>query len=243
MAGVGNDAAARIVYKAVTEFLVGDGTGRITFAEVREACIKAASYLKWGYSDWIPAVRNAFAAVNVGEAHGQFSPRTQVLFAPWRQDDWIQSTKDPDGTHRYANRQIFPKGETVVPRITVLNNSNSAVTWSLGGPSMYNGGEAAKGGVINPDGSWTTPNQMAWHSLTATSQADPTQFAEGRVFLVNLDADTDGEQDALDMAYTSVSWYLTNSLNPAHSVFEAPWVDDADVAFFVDAMRATWSVK
>jgi len=53
----------------------------------------------------------------------------------------------------------------------------------------------------------------------------------------------DLEQDALDMAGIAFSWYLTNSLNPAHSVFEAPWVDDADVAFFVDAMKSTWPVK
>ncbi|MFZ1615347.1 MAG: M4 family metallopeptidase, partial [Holophaga sp.] len=44
MAGIGNDAAARILYKAVTEFLVGDGTGTITFQRVREACEQAAWY-------------------------------------------------------------------------------------------------------------------------------------------------------------------------------------------------------
>ena len=84
---------------------------------------------------------------------------------------------------------------------------------------------------------------MAWHAITATSKADPNQFAEGRVFLIGMDTDMDGEVDALDMAGVSVSWYLWGALSPAHSVFEAPLVDDDDVAFFVDAMKSTWPVK
>jgi len=241
MTGIGNDAAARIIYKAVTEYLVGDGTGAITFQDVREACEKAALYGKGYYSAGIPAVRNAFAAANIGEAHNQVIPRTKVLFADFRHDDYIESTHYSD----YSTRQVFPKGETVFPRITVLNNSNSEVTWSLGGPSMFNGAESSvhKGGIINADGSWTTPNVMAWHSITATSKADPNQFAEGRVFLISMDTDTDGEVDALDMAGVSASWYLWGALNPAHSIFEAPLVDDDDVAYFVDAMKSTWPVK
>ena len=240
MTGVGNDVAARIVYKAVTEFLIGDGTGSITFQDVRDACEQAAWY-KGYYSEGTPAVRNAFAAANIGDAHNQVTPRTQVRFADFRHDDYIQSTH----FLAYATRQVFPKGETVFPRITVLNNSNTAVTWSLGGPSLFNGAESNvnKGGTLNADGSWTTPNVMAWHAITATSKADPNQFAEGRVFLIGMDTDMDGEVDALDMAGVSVSWYLWGALNPAHSVFEAPLVDDDDVAFFVDAMKSTWPVK
>jgi hypothetical protein len=110
---------------------------------------------------------------------------------------------------------------------------------------MFNGADpwVSKGGVLNADGSWTTPNVMGWHSITGTSKAEPNYFAEGRTFLIDMDTDMDLEQDALDMAGIAFSWYLTNSLNPAHSVFEAPWVDDADVAFFVDAMKSTWPVK
>jgi Zn-dependent metalloprotease len=240
MTGVGNDVAARIVYKAVTEFLIGDGTGSITFQDVRAACEQAAWY-KGYYSEGTPAVRNAFAAANLGNAHNQVTPRTQVLFTDWRHNDYIESTHFTD----YATRQIFPKGETVFPRVSVLNNSNTAVTWSLGGPSLFNGAETNvnKGGTLNADGSWTTPNVMAWHAITATSKADPNQFAEGRVFLIGMDTDMDGEVDALDMAGVSVSWYLWGALNPAHSVFEAPLVDDDDVAFFVDAMKSTWPVK
>jgi hypothetical protein len=110
---------------------------------------------------------------------------------------------------------------------------------------MFNGSTSSvwEGGKINADGSWTTPNQMAWHSMTATSVADPTQLAEGRVFLLNMDTDTDTEQDALDMGGIAASWYLSNGLDPNHSVFQAPWVDDGDVSMFVDAMRSAWPVK
>jgi len=241
MTGIGNDGAAHIVYKAVTEFLVGDGTGTITFKDVRDACLTAATYYQYGYSHWIPAIRNAFAAANIGDAQNQVTPRTQVLFADWRHDDYIESTHSTD----YSNRQVFPKGETVMPHVTVLNNSNTAVTWSLGGPSMFNGAEAmvSKGGIINADGSWTTPNLLGWEAITATSNADPKQFAEGRVFLIGMDTDMDQEVDALDMAGVAASWYLWGALTPAHSVFEAPLVDDEDISFFVDAMKSTWPVK
>ena len=84
---------------------------------------------------------------------------------------------------------------------------------------------------------------MGWHSITATSKQDPDQLAEGRVFLIDMDTDMDLEPDAVDMAGIAYSWYLSNALNPAHSVLEAPWVDDTDVSFFVDAMQSTWPAK
>lgn len=240
MAGIGNDSAARIWYKAVTENLVANGTGSITYADARTAAIAAADSLYGTGSPEEAAVESAFAAANVGEAPGQ-APRVSVQFANWRNGDYIEANHFT----AYGNRQIFPKGETVFPRISVRNTADTSVVWTLGGPSMYNGSDYSveEGGVINPDGSWTTPNEMSWHSITATSHADPTQFAEGRVFLIDMDTDMDLEQDAVDMAGVAYSWYLSNALNPAHSVLNAPWVDDTDVSFFVDAMRSTWPVK
>jgi Zn-dependent metalloprotease len=237
--GVGNDHAARIWYKAVTEYLVGDGTGSLTFAAARNAALAAATDLYGAASADVIAVENAFGAVNVGEGHGQ-AKRVKVWFAPWRNNDFIEQTHATG----YGNRDIFPKGETVHPRIKVENATDTGVTWSLGGPSMFNGAIywVQKGGVLHPDGSWTTPNQMGWHSITATSKADPKQFAEGRVFLINMDTDLDLEQDAVDMAGVACSWYLGNAVSPSHSVFLAPFVADDDVSFFVDAMKSTWPV-
>ena len=239
MTGVGNDTAARIWFKAVTERLLGDGTGALTLADCRTEALAAAEELYGAGSAEVIAVENAFAAANIGDAHGQ-GPRVKVWFAPWRNGDYIETTHFTD----YANREVFPQGETVRPRITVEHTTNPAVTWSLGGPSLFNGAEYTEaGGVINADGSWTTPPEKGWHAITATSQADPNQRAEGRVFLINMDTDMDLEQDAADMAGIAFSWYLTNGLNFAHSVFNAPWVDDGDVSMFVDAFNAAWPVK
>ena len=239
MTGIGNDAAARIWFKAVTERLVGDGSGSITFADCRTEALAAAEEIYGAGSTQATAVENAFAAANIGDAHGQ-APRVKVWFAPWRNGDYVETSHWTD----YSNREVFPQGVTVRPRITVEHTANTAVTWSVGGPSMFNGAESTEsGGVINPDGSWTTPQSKGWYAITATSQTDPNQLAEGRVFLINMDTDMDLEQDAVDMAGIAFSWYLTNGLNFAHSVFNAPWVDDADVSMFVDAVSNAWPVK
>jgi hypothetical protein len=240
MTGIGNDATARIWYRAVTEVLIPDGTGSIDYADAREAALSSAAELFGAGSAEVAAVENAFAAINVGLAHGG-APRVKVWFAPWRDGDWIEVNHFTN----YSNRQYFPRGEAVHPRITVENAADPSVVWSLGGPSMFNGAAyyVQAGGRIEPDGGWWTPFQMGWHAVTATSVADPTQLAEGRAFLINMDHDSDLEQDATDMADLSFSWYLTNGLNPAHSVYIAPWVDDQDVAAFVDAMRAAWPAK
>lgn len=241
MAGIGNDSTARIWYKTMTEGFIGDGTGSLTMADARQAALDAADELFGGGSTESIAVENAFAAANIGDAHGQ-GPRTLVRFADWRNGDWIEQNRT--FTH-YANRQVLPKGEAVRPRVTVEHNANTAVTWSIGGPSMYNGSENSveQGGSINADGSWTTPDRLDWQALTATSQADPSQLAEGRAFLINMDMDQDLEQDALDMAGIAFSWGFGEALNIMHSVFEAPIVDDADAAFFTDAMKAAWPAQ
>ena len=75
--------------------------------------------------------------MNVGDPHGQ-PPHTLVVFDAFRNGDYIERMHD-----YYANRQVFPKSETVFPRVTVRNNANTAVTWSLGGPSLFNGSGTA----------------------------------------------------------------------------------------------------
>lgn len=240
MTGIGNDAAARIWFKTVTERLVANGTASLTFKDARAQALVAAAELYGAGSPQVIAVENAFAAVNVGDGHGQ-APRTQVLFANWRNGDYTETKISPG----WANKQRFPKGETGMPRITVLNNEDTRVTWSIGGPSMYNGSrsEVKEGGRINADGSWSTPNRMGWHALTVTSVADPTQFAEGRAFLINMDNDADTEQDALDMGAIATSWFLSKGLSFHASTVQAPFVNDDDIANFVDAMRSAWPVK
>jgi hypothetical protein len=244
MTGIGNDAALRIWFKTITEHLIGSGNAGLKFADARSAAIAAALDLYPDDPTKELAVENAFAAINVGDAHGA-TPHTQVIFDPFRYGDYIDKSHGGPGS-AWANRQAFPKNERVVPHAKVLNNANTAVTWSVGGPSMLDattGQVTQYGGVIEPDGSWLTPNEMGWHSVTATSVADPRQFGENTSFLINVDMDQDLEQDALDMGGIAFSWYLASGITFAHSVFLAPWVDDADVAYFVDAYRATWPAK
>lgn len=240
--GVGNDAAARIIYKAVTEYLIGDGTGSYTFEDLRAVAIMAANHLYGVGSFQTSEVKNAFAGANIGDAEGA-PATTRVLFSPWRNGDYIQ---EDHPFVDYSNRQVLACNEAVVPRINVINNANKAVTWSLGGPSIFDSGQTPTrivGGVINPDGSWTTPNEIGWAAITARSQADTNQFAEGTAWLANLDTDMDLESDALDMGPIALSWYLSRSLNTSSSVIAAPWVDDLDVSFYVDAMKSTWPNK
>lgn len=246
MQGIGNDKAAHIWFKTLTERLYSGGTGSLTFAKARRQAIQVAKELYgngWDCPESI-AVENAFGAVNVGRAYAE-PPRTQVLFADWRDGDWIERHHFPDTG--YAHKQYFPMGVAVWPKVAVLHAPSTEVTWSLGGPSVYNNGFGpgqlgfvTGGGSLNADGSWTTPMAVGWFAITATSKADPRQFAEGRAFIINMDSDTDQEQDAVDLGPIAFSWYLTNALNPAHSMFNAPWVDDADVAAFVDALKSTW---
>lgn len=238
--GIGLDAAARIWFKAVTEYLVSDGSGSLTFETAREAALQAATDLYGADHANVVAVEKAFSAINVGLAPGQ-APRTRVAFEDWRNGDYVEISHATG----WANREFFPQGTTVSPRVSVQNATTPRVTWSVGGPSMYNGAESmvSKGGRINADGTWTTPEEKGWWAITATSQADPSQFAEGRAFTINLDADQDLEQDAVDMGTLAYSWYLTNGLSLAHSVFNAPWVDDGDVGAFVDAVKNSWLPK
>lgn len=240
MTGIGNDAAARIWFKTLTERLVANGTGSLTFKDARAQALVAAQELYGDGSVQVIAVENAFAAVNVGQARGQ-APRTQVAFPQWRNNDYVAQKVN----NRSANRQYLPKGAAVVPRVTVLNNADTRVTWSVGGPSMFNTArtDIKKGGRINADGSWNTPNRMGWHLMTATSVADPTQFGEIYEFLINMDNDADAEMDALDMAAIATSWFLSSGLSTHASTLEAPFVNDDDIANFVDGMRGAWPVK
>jgi Zn-dependent metalloprotease len=237
MQGIGSDAAARLWFKVVTERLVGNGASN--FAIARKMAVLAALELYPTDPSKALAVESAFAAANVGDAHGA-SPHTVVVFDGWRHGDYIEKDHPFD-----YNREYFPKQALVVPRVSVLNNPDTRVEWAVGGPSMFNGATpyVAMGGYITAEGRWQLPNQMAWHSFTATSKADPKQFAEGRCFLINTDTDMDGELDMLDMGGLSFSWYLAHALDPAHSTFQAPWVDDGDVSAFTDAVKNAWPIR
>ena len=247
MTGVGNDHAARIWYKVLTENFVGHADGTLTFQDARSASLGAAIDLFGEGSPEAIGVENAFAAVNVGNPHSG-PPRTEVRFSNWRNGDWTETYI----ASFYADRQIFPAGETVPLKITVLNNADTRVTWSIGGPSMFAGyrdtGSAIEGGRINADGTWTIPNLPGKYALTATSVADPTQFAEGRAVAFYMDCDADGENDAMDLGGIAFNWGLGDaSLNELqcfsslNGMGSGAW--DFDVATIVDCIKNAWPAK
>jgi len=243
MAGVGNDHTARIWWKVLSQNFFGHPFGTLTFKDARSAALGAAIDLYGEGSPEAIGVENAFAAVNVGAAHGQ-APRTEVLFANWRTDsDWVLYYGYP----WFANRQFFPIGETVPVKIAVLNNANAQVTWSIGGPSMYRGASPTDGtqagGKINSDGTWTIPNVPGKYALTATSVADPSQFAEGRAIAVHFDCDSDGENDAMDMAGIAFGWGLGRYLDLNQAIFPGLGASDYDVAVIGDCIKNAWPSK
>ena len=67
----------------------------------------------------VMAVESAFAAVNVGDAHGA-PPHTVVVFDNWRHGDYVEHDHPFD-----FNREYFPKSASVIPRVSVLNNADT----------------------------------------------------------------------------------------------------------------------
>ena len=229
MKGIGNDRSAHIYYKALTEYF----TPSTDFAVARAAAIQAAQDL-YGATE-VSAVMSAFAAVNVGEAPGQ-PLRTRVTLPNVHAGGYLSALNQ--SYFNFERAPIFPIGTTVTLTANVFNNANTDVQWLLQGRPSFN----TCGGTINPDGTWTT-STSDWSArsdncwFTAVSKADPLQFALGTAFLVNLDADDDLEQDAIDLGTMALSWGLSTALSNSASVLQAGYVSDFDAAVAVAAIR------
>ncbi len=132
--------------------------------------------------------------------------------------------------------QVFPTRTTVMVRADVRNTANkkvriqaptdASVPWPVG--------------TVNADGTWTTP----WWSyyadlidLKAVSEADPRQFAMGRVLLMELDGDTDGEMDALDLGATAMEWGLPQAVHQPVNTAGSGTVSDWDLVFWAEAFQ------
>jgi Zn-dependent metalloprotease len=239
MAGIGNDKAARIWFKALTEQLAPDAD----YDAARTGALAAAQELFGAGSPEEIAVMNAFAAVNVGSAPGQ-PPRVRVRLP----------IVNAPGSFLYENAvpeailykvQLFPTRADVSVRVSVENTADTRVVWKLGSSS----GDF-EAGIINADGTWRTPGFPFYAdllSITATSAADPTQFARGRVLLMELDADTDDEVDAVDLGLVAMTWGLrVPPPRPAAQVAGgggSAAVDDWDLVFFTQAFTNAWPIR
>jgi Zn-dependent metalloprotease len=233
MAGIGNDKAARIMYKALTEYFTED----TDFESARAGTISAAQDLF-----------DAWSAVNVGLAPGQ-APRVKVSFpvingAGSFLDDYVQVPS----THALEKVQIFPTSTRVRIACNVENTTNPALTFTV--PTWQS--IQAPAGTIQADGTWTTPNWNYYAgedllSVWAISQADPSQFASSQVLVVNLDSDLDDETDAIDLGSTAMSWY---DWTDANAGFQTPLPasrimggGDWDLVFFTQAFQNGFPVK
>jgi hypothetical protein len=153
---------------------------------------------------------------------------------------WLDAQALPTGILKKV--QIFPTRTNVQVACSVEYTTNKAVTFTT--PTWHG---FAPAGAIQADGTWTTPNWNYYEDLLniqATSQADPSQFARTWTLLVNLDADSDTEIDALDLGSTAMSW------GKPGAYFETPNPNariagggDWDVEFFNQAFTGAFPVK
>ena len=230
MAGIGNDKAAHIWYTAMTEFL----TPVAKYADARVAGIAAATELYGDGSAEVLAVKSAFAAINVGSVDD--TPRISITFAIPQPDG---SLFNPDGDGTLARMPIVAMGTTVHLAADVENTADTSVTWKLGGmPGDFNNpGFQEVGGKVGPDGTWTPDNLWGFHSMTVVSNADPMEFAEGAIWVVDGDADADNEFDAIDLGAVALSWGLNEWANESHSIVLDPYVDSFDVEAISQAFK------
>jgi len=240
MTGIGNDKAARIYYKALTEYF----TATTDYPAAREALLQAAEDLFPGSQTESDAVKRAFAAINVGEAPGQ-APRPLVRMPPVHGDGtYLGYVNDHFfGFNNFARSPVLPIGVPVKLKATVENSTNTEVEWLTHGRTPLQ----TCGGTVEPDGTFVTPTKDyalsgddCW--VTVVSKADPLQFAVGTLFVINLDADDDLEEDAMDLGASALSWGLPRALSPSHSMTFNYAVDNTDPAFAVEAIRNAFPV-
>jgi Zn-dependent metalloprotease len=236
MAGIGNDHAARIWYKALTEYLTWDSK----YADARVAAISAATDLHGAGSVEVAAVKSAFAAINVGSANG--TPRIAIdlpLVHP------AGTPLNGSGESPFARMPIVAMMTTVALTAEVRNTKDKSVEWKLGGmPGAFNSpGFRRYGGVINADGEWSPDNDWGFHAMTVVSKADPLQYAEGVLWVVNGDADADNEFDAIDLGSVALSWGLNGWVKSTHSIVYDGFTDSLDVAAIVEAFKNAFGGK
>ncbi|MFL6681757.1 MAG: M4 family metallopeptidase, partial [Burkholderiaceae bacterium] len=230
MAGIGNDKAARIWYTAMTEWM----TPVDKYAQARVAGVNAAIELYGEGSNEVQAVRNAFAAINVGTVSD--APRISINFSVVQPDG---SLFNPSGGSFLARMPIVAMGTTVHLRADVGNTDDTSVTWRIGGlpGDLANPGFRVEGGKVDADGHWTPDNLWGFHAMTVSSNADPMEFAEGAAWVINGDADADNEFDALDLGAVALSWGLDGYVNSSHSIVLDTWVDSFDVEAISQAFK------
>lgn len=233
MSGVGNDHAARIWYKMVTEYL----TPSATFNDVRSGALQSAVDLYGAGSADEAAVQRAFAAVNLGAADGVEPVR--INFAMVHPDGSLLNPEGSGDTGGLGRMPIVPMALTVQLAVDLTGTTDTRVEYRLGGVpgSQYNPGFRNEGGTITADGAWTPNRSWGFHALSVVSKADPRQYAEGVALVVDGDADSDTEFDAIDLGGVALSWGLDVPAKASHCVLQDYSVTSFDVLAIVEAFH------
>ena len=236
MSGIGNDHAARIWYKALTEYLAPDAN----YAAARVAAVSAATDLYGTDSAEVQAVKGAFAAINVGTSND--APRvtidTIVVHPP-------NTPLNTYGGSMFERMPIVAMSTTVKLQADVKNTTDTSVVWRLGSaPGAFNNpGFRHVGGVVTNDGHWTPDDSWGFHAMTVVSKADPLEYAEGVAWVVDGDADADTQFDAIDLGAVALSWGLDGWVNASHSIVGDGFVDSMDVTAVVEAFKNAFGGK
>jgi Zn-dependent metalloprotease len=223
MTGIGNDKAIRIWYHGMATKVTDIESD---YHAIREAMVASASELypaaSGADSPETAAVKNAFAAVNVGAPASGPDP-VQVTFPA--------HPASPFGDPRILVMPAMVPASLPVP--TVLNASDTSVTWDLGGLSF----SYPHGGRLD-GGTFTAPmaNAGAFWPVKASSTADPNQFAVNLVFGVSLDIDSDNDTDACDMATLALT-YQRSDVGAACLYSSAKVADDICFELFLEGFR------
>ncbi|MBS0387669.1 MAG: M4 family metallopeptidase [Proteobacteria bacterium] len=215
-AGIGNDKATRIWYRALWVYL----TPYSGYFPARLAALYAGADLYPGDAVVQAAIENAFAAINVGPAHGAAARplvtfnASESFFSPYLS---MTSAGDP----------------IKVYQAQVVHATDQTVKWS-----------APQGGEIQPDGTYTAPIRVGgWtFPIVATSVEDPLEFAQGWVYPVNMDLNDDTLQDATDMGeialrYGAIAGDPRGNWDFRADLFYDQYIDDLDVATYLETFN------
>jgi hypothetical protein len=232
MTGIGNDAAAWIWYAAMTEWM----TPHAKFKEARAAAVNAAIEYYGEGSREVIGVRNAFAAINVGTPTD--APRVTIQF-PLVHPPGSGAINQQGGNFQ-ARMPIVAMHTSVKLSAEVDNAADTSVTWHIGGmPGSYNsyGSFRNVGGTIDADGSWSPAGVAGYQAMTVSSNADPLEFAQGIVYVVDGDADADTEFDAIDLGGVALSWALDDWVQASHGLGVSGYADDTSVQMIDEAFK------
>jgi len=220
MAGIGNDKAIRIWFHGMTT-KVADSEA--DYHAIREAMVAAAKELHPGTGDSdspeTAAMKNAFAAVNLGAPSGGKEPLT------------ISFQAHPKVPFNNKRAIVWPAMVSMpLPRPIVSNATDNSITWSLGGLP-----EATVGGLLGDGGEYIAPcvPRGRAYPIKATSKEDPKRFAVTTVFAIAMDTDSDFDTDACDLSALAHDYFAVWTRYPSANMLGNPMGGSDDYAFEV----------